>query len=107
LDLWFANEKAEAVNESVPPLGLAQQRFLQPDKVTEVKEALQTDCLQPLLALSIAQVVRCSGLSRTLVYQEMRAGRLLARKCGRRTVILQTDLEAFLSALPAAGARNR
>jgi Helix-turn-helix domain len=54
------------------------------------------------LALSIAEVVQASGLCRTLVYAEIRSGRLLARKCGRRTVILREDLEAFLRALPCA-----
>lgn len=51
------------------------------------------------LALSIADVARASGLCRTLVYGEIRAGRLRARKCGRRTIILRHDLEAFLQGL--------
>ena len=56
-------------------------------------------------ALSIAQVVEQCGLCRTLVYGEIRAGRLKARKCGRRTIILEHDLKAFLSALPFAAAQ--
>ena len=56
------------------------------------------------LALSIADVVRASGLCRTLVYGEIRAGRLPARKCGRRTIILRQDLEAFLQRLPSVRA---
>lgn len=52
------------------------------------------------LAFSIADVVSLSGLCRTLVYSEIRAGRLRARKCGRRTIILRCDLEAFLQKLP-------
>jgi hypothetical protein len=56
------------------------------------------------LALSIAEVVRASGLCRTLVYGEIRAGRLPARKCGRRTIILRQDLEAFLQRLPSVRA---
>jgi hypothetical protein len=54
------------------------------------------------LALRISDVVRMSGLCRTLIYAEIRAGRLQARKCGRRTIILHQDLEAFLGALPVA-----
>lgn len=56
------------------------------------------------LALSIADVVRASGLCRTLVYGEIRAGRLAARKCGRRTIILRQDLNAFLQGLPCVPA---
>jgi hypothetical protein len=53
------------------------------------------------LALGIADVVRLSGLCRTLVYGEIRAGRLPARKCGRRTIVLRHDFEAFLQRLPS------
>jgi hypothetical protein len=53
------------------------------------------------LALGIADVVRLSGLCRTLVYGEIRAGRLPARKCGRRTIVLRQDFEAFLQGLPS------
>jgi hypothetical protein len=55
------------------------------------------------LALSIADVVRASGLCRTLIFSEIRSGRLVARKCGRRTVVLHDDLVAFLQALPLSG----
>ena len=54
------------------------------------------------LAFSIPDVVHSSGLCRTLIYAEIRAGRLRARKCGRRTIILRHDLEAFLQGLPGA-----
>jgi hypothetical protein len=54
------------------------------------------------LAFRIDEVVRTCGLCRTLIYAEIRAGRLRARKCGRRTIILRTDLEDFLSVLPAS-----
>jgi hypothetical protein len=57
-------------------------------------------------AFSIAQVVEQCGLCRTLIYGEIRAGRLKARKCGRRTIILAQDFAAFLSALPAAAAQK-
>ena len=42
-------------------------------------------------ALSIADVCRESGLGRTLIFSEIRAGKLVARKCGRRTLILKED----------------
>jgi hypothetical protein len=36
----------------------------------------------------------------TKLYEEIRAGRLVATKIGRRTVILDDDLKAWLSRLP-------
>jgi hypothetical protein len=36
-----------------------------------------------------------------MVYEEIRAGRLKARKCGRRTVVLAADLREWLASLPA------
>jgi hypothetical protein len=53
------------------------------------------------LAFSISEVVRTSGIGRTLVFAEIKVGRLIARKCGRRTLILKEDLLKWLSTLPA------
>jgi hypothetical protein len=52
------------------------------------------------LALSISEVVRASGVGRTLVFAEIKAGRLIAHKCGRRTLILEEDYLRWLRALP-------
>lgn len=43
-----------------------------------------------------------TGLGRTRIFQAIKEGRLLARKFGRRTVILRPDLEAFLQGLENA-----
>ena len=56
------------------------------------------------LALSISEVVKASGVGRTLVFAEIKAGRLLARKCGRRTVVLIGDLQNWLRAMPSSRA---
>lgn len=58
------------------------------------------------LAYSIDEVTELSGLGRTLIFQAIRDKRLLAVKCGRRTIIRREDLDAFLRALPAAGCGN-
>jgi excisionase family DNA binding protein len=50
------------------------------------------------LAYSITQVVQATGLSRDLLYNEMRAGRLAYLKIGRRRIITRQQLEAFLAA---------
>jgi excisionase family DNA binding protein len=52
------------------------------------------------LLYSVADVCRSLGVSRTTVYQLRKDGRLVLRKLGRRTVILATDLHAFLDTLP-------
>ena len=51
-------------------------------------------------AYSITDAVRVSGIGRTKLFAEIAAGRLPARKFGSRTLILATDLQAFLERLP-------
>jgi excisionase family DNA binding protein len=51
-------------------------------------------------ALSIPEVCAATGLGRDSVYHAIRTGRLIARKYGRRTVVLDDDMHAFLRALP-------
>jgi hypothetical protein len=53
------------------------------------------------LAYTISDVEKRACIGRTLIYAEIASGRLKARKVGRRTVILNTDLLAWLKALPA------
>ncbi len=52
------------------------------------------------LGLSIPEVCRTTGIGRTTIYEEIRAGRLRALKLGRRTIIRTTDLQKWLDALP-------
>lgn len=51
------------------------------------------------LAYSIEETARITSLGRTALYDEIKAGRLKARKAGRRTVILDSDLRAWLASL--------
>ena len=53
-----------------------------------------------LIALTIPEAVKRSGLSRTHLYDAFKQGNLSARKAGRRTLILLTDLEEYLTNLP-------
>lgn len=43
-----------------------------------------------------------TGLGRTRIFQAISEGRLQARKFGRRTIVLRSDLEAFLQGLESA-----
>ena len=49
---------------------------------------------------SIADITKLVGLGRTFVYEQIKEGRLRVRKAGRRTLVLEVDLQAWLSALP-------
>jgi excisionase family DNA binding protein len=48
------------------------------------------------LAYSVNEVARLTGLSRDLLYDEMRRGNLSYKKIGRRRVITHEHLQQFL-----------
>ena len=49
------------------------------------------------LAYSVDEVAQITGLSRDLLYDQMRAGRLGYIKVGRRRIITRQHLDAFLA----------
>ena len=49
------------------------------------------------LAYSVDEAAQITGLSRDLLYDQMRAGRLGYTKVGRRRIITRQHLEAFLT----------
>ncbi len=52
------------------------------------------------LAHSVEESAEIAGLGRSFLYEEIRAGRLVARKAKGRTLILHPDLVDYLSRLP-------
>ncbi len=54
----------------------------------------------PHQAHSIDWICEDSDVGRTKIYGEIKAGRLIARKVGKRTIILDPDYRAWLTALP-------
>jgi hypothetical protein len=52
------------------------------------------------IAHTIEGITRLTQLGRTKLYEEIKLGRLKARKVGRRTVILDADLRQWLASLP-------
>ena len=58
-------------------------------------------------AYSLVSFASRHGISRSKVYGEIRAGRLTARKCGDRTIILAEDGEAWRASLPKVPASRR
>ncbi|MCH8112081.1 MAG: helix-turn-helix domain-containing protein [Proteobacteria bacterium] len=57
--------------------------------------------LEPL-AYTIDESREAARVGRTTIYQEIAAGRLIARKVGRRTIILRDDLKSWLARLAQA-----
>ena len=55
------------------------------------------------LAYSVDEAARLTGLSRDLLYDQMRIGNLAYRKVGRRRVITRQHLEQFLAITPSTG----
>ena len=58
----------------------------------------------PNKAFTLPQLVADGPLCRSALYREIRAGRLVARKSGRATVVLAGDWDVFLHSLPRLGA---
>jgi excisionase family DNA binding protein len=54
-------------------------------------------------AFSVEAFCQRFGIGRTSAYQEIREGRLRARKIGRRTIITEDDAEDWLRRLPVIG----
>jgi len=52
------------------------------------------------IAYNVPEVMAMTGLCRDKVYSAIRNGELTARKHGKRTLILESDLRKFLEALP-------
>lgn len=49
--------------------------------------------------ITVAEAIQGSGLGRTKLYEEINAGRLKAKKCGRRTLIAIVDYQNWLDQL--------
>lgn len=56
------------------------------------------------LADSVAGAAKRLGISRSAIYLELQAGRLVGRKAGRRTLIERTEELRWLASLPVMGA---
>ncbi|MCB1783116.1 MAG: helix-turn-helix domain-containing protein [Alphaproteobacteria bacterium] len=58
-------------------------------------------------AYSIKEAGFRAGIGSTKIYSLINSGKLKARKLGRRTIILDDDLEAFLSSLETIPVKNQ
>jgi excisionase family DNA binding protein len=57
-------------------------------------------------AYTVKEASETTGLSRSLLYVEIKRGRLGIRKLGARTIILDEELQRWLSSLPNGRARH-
>ena len=64
-------------------------------------EAIEKHAGVPRLALSVNEACIAAGICRRTLYEHIKAGLLVARKIGTRTVILTEDLITYLRAFPA------
>lgn len=58
------------------------------------------------LGYTIAEFTSAHGVGKTKVFAEIKAGRLRARKCGARTLILEDDARVWRESLPDLHPRN-
>jgi excisionase family DNA binding protein len=59
------------------------------------------------VAYTITEIVHLSGLGRSSIYKAIGEGRLIARKSGRRTMVLADDLFAWLHGLKRVCNKNQ
>src|SRR5262245_3763362 len=60
----------------------------------------------PRSAFSIEQVRERTGFCRDALYKLIKDGKLVARKCGKRTVVLADDLDSFNRCRSSAARRE-
>jgi excisionase family DNA binding protein len=51
-------------------------------------------------AMSVEEAAKAAGVGRTILFEEIRKGRIIAKKVGRRTIITTDALDAWLNSLP-------
>ena len=71
----------------------------------ESSESAQSSASK-LRARSIDQFCQCFAVGRTTAYEQIKMGRLRARKVGKRTIITDDDAEEWLRNLPQVEAKR-
>ncbi len=66
-----------------------------------------TDEQSEITLLDLPRVQAALGVSRSAVFELLRAGQLPARKIGRRTLVTAADLERFVAGLKPAQYRSQ
>lgn len=53
-------------------------------------------------AYTVTETMREIGIGRSKLYSEIKAGHIVPRKIGKKTIFLAKDIAAYLEALPKA-----
>jgi excisionase family DNA binding protein len=61
--------------------------------------------MQDKLAFSEPEAAKLAGIGRTKLREEIKDGRLRARRVGKRVIVSADDLRAWLDCLPTVAAR--
>ncbi|MEK9284505.1 MULTISPECIES: helix-turn-helix domain-containing protein [unclassified Bradyrhizobium] len=62
----------------------------------------EAEIVRDTVAFSLEEIAERTGLSRSTLYKERDANRLIVKKCGDRTLVLESDLDRFLRNLPSS-----
>ena len=92
------------VVQYIAPRYTEQNRQAGSRRVSLVKVSRRKDCvpLADKIALTVAEAAAVASMGITKFYEEMNAGRITARKNGRRTVVMRSEIERYLHDLPKA-----
>jgi hypothetical protein len=64
-----------------------------------MNKVIMPETVKERAAFSIEEFAEWVGIGRTLLFLEIKEGRLVARKCGRRTIILKQEGIRWLESL--------
>ena len=70
-------------------------------EVAGTTPANEGDILMEQLALTVAEACAAAKVGKTVLYEAIANGTLVARKRGRRTLVLPADLRNWVEQLPA------
>ena len=78
--------------------GKARAAVLTPSRRSEIASNAATARWKPNgeKAFSVREAIVATGLSRSFIYQQMKDGKLLTRKVGRRLFIFESDLQSWV-----------
>jgi excisionase family DNA binding protein len=107
LDALEKADEPPKMLDAVPPAEDATARTLSSDRRRRlVSDTTPNPTPAPVYGMSVREAAERIGISRGSVYNLIWAGTLVPRKFGSRTILLSSDVDAFLASLPAADLRG-
>lgn len=73
-----------------------------PSRFTDALMQLDRESAEdgPRLAYTVSEAARALGLSKSMIYDQLRANRLRSVKIGKRRIITRQQIDAWLAGLP-------